>query len=310
MKRVVCLGAAALDRKYHTVGDVQLGTSNPVSGRRGFGGVARNVAENLARLGIAVSLVSIVGADQTGAGLLAHLRRVGVDTAGIVVAEGLATAEYVAILDRANGLAIGAADMSIFDSLSIDDVAWVRAVPAPADWLFADCNLPAEILAFLIASTGETGSKLAIDAVSIAKTLRLPRDLHGIDLLFINESEARAILAGAASNDPAELARKLRERGAASVVLTLGDRGLVLADDAGTTAYPALTTAPRDVTGAGDALIAGMLFQLLNGARAASAVSTGILLASLTLESESSVRPDLSPALLESNRARREASVR
>ena len=122
MRRVVCLGAAALDRKYHVLGDVQLATSNPVTGTRSFGGVARNVAENLARLGIDVALVSIVGDDKTGAALIAHLKRAGVDTAHVIVADGLATAEYVAILDRTSALTIGAADMAILDSIVTDEV--------------------------------------------------------------------------------------------------------------------------------------------------------------------------------------------
>ena len=130
--------------------------------------------------------------------------------------------------------------------------------------------------------------------------MRLPADLLGIDLLFINENEARALLARAAPIAPADLAGELRKRGAASVVLTQGARGLVVADETGTTAYPALATAPRDVTGAGDALVAGTLFRLLSGEPLRDAVQTGLLLAHLTLESGSSVRPDLSPKLLES----------
>ncbi|TIW31830.1 MAG: winged helix-turn-helix transcriptional regulator, partial [Mesorhizobium sp.] len=46
-KRMICIGGAVLDRKYHAKKDLIFGTSNPVDGYRSFGGVARNVAENL-----------------------------------------------------------------------------------------------------------------------------------------------------------------------------------------------------------------------------------------------------------------------
>jgi pseudouridine kinase len=53
-------------------------------------------------------------------------------------------------------------------------------------------------------------------------------------------------------------------------------------------------TTPVDVTGAGDALIAGTLFGLLAGERLADAVRTGTLVARLTIESAATVSRDLS----------------
>lgn len=306
---IVCLGAAALDRKYHALAELEFGTSNPVRGERSFGGVARNVAENLARLGVAASLVSIVGDDEAGAALVAHARHCGVNVEHVIVSPRHATAEYVAILNRTKGLAIAAADMAIFDALSSADLEWIRRLALPADWLFADCNLSAEVLAFAIASGGAR-SKIAVDAVSIPKVLRLPRDLGGIDLLFVNEGEARAYLNRERERDASELACELVQRGALAVVLTMGKDGLVVADSAGVTTHPASTVAARDVTGAGDALAAGTLLHLLEGQELRTAILTGSLLAGLTVESEASVHPDLSRAFLESQRARLEASVR
>ena len=56
---------------------------------------------------------------------------------------------------------------------------------------------------------------------------------------------------------------------------------------------------PVDITGAGDAMIAGTLYRLLGGEPVAQASRTGALLAALTTESASSVRPDLSPGFLD-----------
>ncbi len=69
-KRVVCVGGATLDRKYCAPEPIVPHTSNPVAGYRAFGGVARNVAENLACLTADVSLVSMVGDDEAGHALL------------------------------------------------------------------------------------------------------------------------------------------------------------------------------------------------------------------------------------------------
>ena len=60
---VICIGGAAVDRKYRAAERLIPETSNPARGVTAFGGVARNVAENLANLGVPVAIVSAVGDD-------------------------------------------------------------------------------------------------------------------------------------------------------------------------------------------------------------------------------------------------------
>ncbi|TIN34992.1 MAG: winged helix-turn-helix transcriptional regulator, partial [Mesorhizobium sp.] len=117
-KRMICIGGAVLDRKYHARKDLIFGTSNPVDGYRSFGGVARNVAENLVRLGVDVSFVSIVGDDETGRSLVRHLRDLGADVSQVITTTERPTAEYAAILDLNNDLVLGIADMEIFELFS------------------------------------------------------------------------------------------------------------------------------------------------------------------------------------------------
>jgi len=62
--RVLVVGAAGLDLKVRPrTAEVALGRSNPGEIRWGWGGVARNMAENLARLGTEVQLITAVGDD-------------------------------------------------------------------------------------------------------------------------------------------------------------------------------------------------------------------------------------------------------
>jgi pseudouridine kinase len=53
---LLIIGASGLDVVGRLEDDLLAGTSNPARIRAGFGGVARNVAENLARLGQPVQL--------------------------------------------------------------------------------------------------------------------------------------------------------------------------------------------------------------------------------------------------------------
>src|SRR6266850_5910429 len=64
--RVVCIGGANMDIKCRIAGKTVMGSSNPGATVLAPGGVARNVAHNLARLGVGAALVSAVGRDAFG----------------------------------------------------------------------------------------------------------------------------------------------------------------------------------------------------------------------------------------------------
>ncbi|QRM31278.1 carbohydrate kinase family protein [Microvirga sp. VF16] len=298
MSRVVCIGGAAVDRKYHALAPIQPGTSNPVVSERSFGGVARNVAENIARLGVQASLVSIVGDDDNGRALLDDLKHSGIDTRCVTISDTDATAEYVAVLQPDGELAVGLANMAIFDRTT--PALLRRAEPELGSaWVFADCNLPSETLHELAGLARQQALMLAVDAVSTPKVMRLPQDLGGVGVFFLNLDEARAYL-DRHEVSPETAVKALLDRGVEQVVLTLGDQGLVAADSSGIVKINAVKVEIVDATGAGDALIATILVAMLKDAPLAKAARLGTIAAALTVESPTSVRPDLSLALLES----------
>src|SRR5690606_28958332 len=77
-RRIFCCGGGTIDRKYWAAKPVVFGTKNPVKGQRAFGGVARNVAENLIRLGVETSLMTVVGDDENGRSVVRQLDDLGV----------------------------------------------------------------------------------------------------------------------------------------------------------------------------------------------------------------------------------------
>lgn len=304
--RVLCIGGAAIDTTFVARHRVVPGTSNPATGSRAFGGVARNVAENLARLGVRTGLMSCVGGDDNGRRLTRHLADLEVDTSGIEVVAAGRTAEYIALLEPDRNLSVGVADMAIFDHL---DAPMLRRRLASADWVFADCNCTAGLLQALLQRPNGFAGRIAVDAVSVAKSERLPARPAGIDLLFLNLDEAAAVLQVAPRGlDPHDALRGLLGAGAGAVVLTLGAAGVLVGQaDAVPTPVPAIPGEVADVTGAGDALVAAVLAAILAGASLPDAVRWGCLAATLTLERVGSTRADLSFALLEA-RARQSVS--
>jgi pseudouridine kinase len=290
-----------IDRKYELDAPAAAGSSNPARLVISHGGVARNVAETLARLGARVDFVAALGEDAAGAEIRAALEGIGVGTAGCIATPGAPTAEYAAILDwPGRDLIVAAVAMGPAEAALAGAIGPILEAADEADFVFADANLPREAIATLLARRAGARWRLAFDAVSVAKARRLPARIEGIDLLFCNADEARAVT-GLATGARGDLAAALRALGAGAAIVTGGREGVDAAFAGGTAHVPAIAAAPVDVTGAGDALIGATLWRLGLGEALATALRHGVLAAGLTVESAKSVRPDLSPDFLAAN---------
>jgi pseudouridine kinase len=299
---VTCAGGAVVDRHLHLLAPAVLGASNPARASGSLGGVARNVAENLALLGVPVRLCSRVGDDDAGRDLLARTAGVGVDVSATSVAAGEATAQYVAVLAPTGDLVVGAAAMEVLDEVDLARIegAW----PDGEGWLFLDCNLSGDVLAATLARARRLGTPVAVDAVSAPKVARLAvarEELDAVRLLFCNRDEARSLTSALGlrgDGDVEAWAAALVGAGATAVVVTLGVEGAVLADSAGLRRVPAAPSTVVDVTGAGDALVAATIFRLVSGADLDAAVRAGMIAAAATVGSTASVCPGLAEALI------------
>lgn len=269
---VVCIGSINVDEILTLAAPLAMGSSNPASRRVARGGVARNVAENLARLGVPTTLIGLVGDDREGHDIVEGTAATGA-TLRVDVLPDAETGRYVAVVEPTGSLGLGVAAMAIHERMTPAWLAGKAAEIDAADWVFADANLPAASLAWLAARA----PRLAVDAVSLAKAPRLPA---GADLLFCNHDEA-ALLAGS-DGDVAALATALRARAAAAVVSDgSGGVGWATARASGTLPAPATTCV--DETGAGDALVAGTLYGLRERADLAGACGFGVRAAALTV---------------------------
>lgn len=295
-----------VDRSYRIGGPVALGSSNPATGATSFGGVARNVAENLSRLGTRAALVSVVGDDVPGRALLADLDRLGVDRWAVRPLAGQTTATSAAVRGPDGELVVGASDLRAFDEITPDRVAEPLSRLDPGTWVFADATLPSATHTRLATARRTRGFRLAVDTVSASKAPRLPADLGAIDVLFTNVEEARALLAdrgrGVTSDSPEEVVPALLATGVRAVVLTLGPAGQVVGQGDLLVTTPVVPAAVVDTNGVGDALVGATLADLVRGLPLVDAVRSGAAAAALTTETASSVNPALSPALVAARR--------
>lgn len=296
-RAIVCLGAAVLDRKLRTLAKLVPGTSNPASQNESFGGVARNVAENLVRLGAAVGLITAVGTDAAGAALLAHADNLGIDTRGVLQLADAATGTYTAVLDNDGEMAVGLADMALYDRVTPDVIASRGAQRADAAMLVVDLNLPRDTVARLIDDARQDAVPLVLVAVSEPKMARLPARLDGARLLIANVGEL-ATRVGRALPDSGAIAAacgEVRQQGVRDLVITLGADGVLFTTDDGVEHLPAPPAEIVDVTGAGDAFAAAVCWSLLHDPDDLRlACLRGLQLSALTLGSAQTVCPTLS----------------
>jgi pseudouridine kinase len=297
---VLCIGAAHVDRKMQTETEVRWQTSIPVRSEGSLGGVARNVAENLARLDCPVALLSRVGEDAEGRWVTRQAVELGIDLAGVSLSLDRSTASYTAVLDPRGELVIGLADMEIYDELTPEHLDRVPESVFDHRIWFLDTNLSASALEWL-AERARPGQVLVADPVSVPKAERLRGLLGRLDVLLPSRDEAE-VLSGISVQTRADAERAaevLCKQGVRQVILTLGEDGVVAAGEGINGHFPALRAKQvRDVTGAGDALIAGYLQAMLQGLAAAEAIQCGIVAATLTLESAATVWPELTPSRL------------
>ena len=92
--------------------------SNPGRVRTSAGGVGRNIAENLARLGTDTRLLTAVGNDQYGHHLLEVSQRAGVDVRQVLVLEGQSTSCYLSLHDGSGEMSCAVNDMGIIEQLT------------------------------------------------------------------------------------------------------------------------------------------------------------------------------------------------
>ncbi len=303
----VVIGGANVDVRARSLERAVPATSNPGTISRSAGGVGRNVAENLARLGTPVSLVAAVGRDDEGERLLADTAAAGVDVSHVVRTDE-ATGSYLAVLDADGELVVAVADMVGTDALLPDDVRRVEPLVAAAELLVLDGNLAPPTLAAALELARATDTPVVLDPVSVPKAARLAAlltDGHPLLAVTPNLAELGALTGRTvtADADIPDAAAVLHSRGVTHVWVRLGPAGSILSTDGEATRLETVPGPVADVTGAGDAMLAAFCHGLIAGHAPPAAARLGHAAAALTVAVPETVRTDLTSTLLEETTA-------
>ncbi len=299
---VLVIGASGSDVIGRAHGPIQSGTSNPATVHMSYGGVAHNVAKNMAHLGLDTVLITAVGDDSAGVALLNELHADGVDVEHSITVEGGRTGGYVAVLDEHGGLHLGLDNMGLIARITPQHLRSCYDLFKRAAAVVIDTNLSPKAIRSAITHAQRAGTPVVADPTSMSLASRLKGHLSDLWMIMPNENEAGVFCPGPVPHANRERALEAADflvmQGVGIAIVTMAEFGVVYASNEIFGHVPAVQTEILDPTGAGDAMTAALLFGLLNEIPLDESVRLGVAAAALTLQSLGSTAPNLSLELL------------
>lgn len=297
-KRIAVVGGSCVDLFAASSLPLVAHDSNPGTVTFGFGGVGRNIAENLARLGQDVWLVAPFGSDSFSAQMLAFTAASGVHTEYSTAVRDSSAPYYISVNDSDGDLAVAVNDMEICERITPEFLSGKLPLLDSCDAVILDANIPVESVKYL---ADHCAKPLFADAVSTRKAARLAPALPHLHTIKANRQEAEALLQieiSAEAGSLTEAANRFHTMGVSYVLITLGSEGAFLSDGRRTVHARAFAVRTVNANGCGDAFGAAAFLGILRCEPPEQILETALAAAAITAKSAQAVSPDLNAAAI------------
>ncbi|MBQ3339322.1 MAG: carbohydrate kinase family protein [Atopobiaceae bacterium] len=267
------------------------------------GGVSRNIAEDIANIGLPCTYISTVDESGIGAGVISRLDERGCNTAHMrAVEDGLGT--WLAVFDHTgDGVA------SISKRPRTDEIARILdeegdEIFATADSVAVEFDIDEDILIRILSLAAKHGKKVYSPITNMSIAAERRNLMNRIECLVCNQQEAGMLFAedyeGASPQGLIGiLADRISVHRIKSMVVTMGAKGAVYVSSDGTRGRCyARDVDVVDTTGAGDAFFAGVVSGLTYGKTLGEACEIGTRIASEVIATDENVCPRIAPAEL------------
>ncbi len=293
----VVIGGVNIDIGGRSFKPLVSGDSNPGKVLTALGGVGRNIAHNMRLLGMDVRMLTAFGDDIYGQRIAASCAELGIDISNALQIPGGTTPTYLFLNDADGDMALALSDMEICDRITPAYLSSHLTLINNASVVVVDTNIPQESIEFL---TECCTAPIFADPVSTAKAVKLRPILGKLHTLKPNRIEAE-LLSGVKITDDASLeeaAQVLLHTGMRRVFISLGTEGVLAADHETILKVPCYKATMRNATGAGDSFMAALAWSFLEGTDLETAAKAAAAVAAMTIESEETINPAISPAAL------------
>ena len=272
--------------------------SNPGHVEVSYGGVARNIAHNLALLGARTQLLTVFGGDLFGGLLTDYCKQQGIDVHLSERDTSYRSGIYLCINNHGGEMIAAVADTeSVRTAITPEWLAKRIGEINVSDFIVADSNMSEDSIRYLMENVT---APLFIDGVSSTKAHRIVNALKKCKLPYLHSLKLnlKEALAVTQSTTYAESAQKLINLGVAHVYITLSGEGVYCRNATEEWLFPALPGEIVNTTGAGDAFLAGVVFAHSKGIDFPQTAQYGLMAARATLMSPKPVNPDIANILL------------
>lgn len=258
-----------------------------------YGGVGRNIAENIARMGIKVHFVSAFGDDYNGHNCIRYCESVGMDMQDCLVIKGERTSSYLAVLDDTGDMSVAINDMDILRFLNWEHLASVFKKIQKEDLLVIDTNLDKDLIERMMK---EAPCPIFVDPISCEKAKKLEGLLQYVHTFKPNVYEASE-LSGIPYEDETsvmKMGQYFLDKGVQEVFISMGKKGVMgfLKDIAYSCETEKITVA--NATGAGDAFMGALVSASVLDYEFKEKMMFAQSASVCTIESDASVCPRLS----------------
>jgi ribokinase len=247
----------------------------------GWGGKGANQAVAARLCGAEVAMVARVGEDLFGPATIANFAAQGIDASQVRVVPG-ASSGVAPIFVESNGQNRIIVVKGANDRLRPEDVDAAAPVLEKADCIVLQFEIPLDTVFHTVRFAKQRGIRCIVNPAP-AQAFDLPL-LHGVDYFVPNETEAATITGKPVGtiDEAKACARHLVAQGLHKVIITLGERGAVIAHADGAEHVPPYKVATQDTTGAGDAFVGSFAVFLGEGLAERDALARANLYAALS----------------------------
>jgi pseudouridine kinase len=257
-KPVICIGAAFVDELFHMKEEMIVGSTVPASVTKTAGGVSRNIAHQLALLGVEVQLISIFGNDSDGDWLKQSCTNAGVKIEASITKEGL-SGKYTAILNPDAELFTAFLTNAATNFITPEHLEKHKSLLQTALYLLADANISVPAGEWLLAFSNETRIPLILEPVSIPPARKFKNmNLRGLHLVTPNEDELPVLCSEKALFTQHQI-EELIGKGVENVWLHHGKLGSAIYNKERSITLHAPEIEIVDSTGAGDGSLSGYI---------------------------------------------------
>ncbi len=266
--------------------------SNPGKMTISFGGVGRNIAENISRLGEQVEMITVLGDDFYAAEIEKSCRKLGIQLQHTLRVADENTSTYLCINDEQGDMAVAVSDMGIYEKLTPEYLESKMAIINKGSLVVVDANIPEETIKYL---ADKCSVPILAEPVSTKKAMKFASVLNKIFLLKPNLLELELLSEVKVTNEE-ELYKamdRLLDQGVKHLAVSMGSRGVYYGNKNEKKHYPCLPCKVVNTTGCGDALMGGVAWGIQKDEPVSQAINYGLAASSICIEHNGAISQEI-----------------